>query len=244
MAAMRIAPVADLALVALVALVALIGVGACGGAAPSGRGAASEPPSPPAADPCAADPCAADPCSADPCAADPCSPAPHGASPGRGPGAPRSADASREEIFGPLEVGADYARYRRLTDRPFRSLVHGNRFVHVYVNEVGAAAYLAGSEIPVGTVIVKTSVENVGGAPSAIAGPIFVMQKRAPGYDPAHGDWWYAMHWANPPPDQAQRFGGPIYWRGRSPRVAYCWKCHDDYAHGLGGLVPSSLLPR
>ena len=66
----------------------------------------------------------------------------------------------------------------------------------------------------------------------------------AKGYAPEHDDWWYALHWASPPPEDAAQFGGPIYWRGRSPRVAYCWKCHDDYVNSLGGLVPSSLLPR
>lgn len=152
--------------------------------------------------------------------------------------------AGGEDAFGPLEVGADYASYRRLTDAPFRSLDHGNRWVHVYVNDIGVDAYLAGGEIPVGTIVVKTSVQNVGGQPSDIEGPIFVMQKRAKGYAPDHDDWWYAIHWAKPPEADAKKFGGPIYWRGGSPRVAYCWKCHDDYANSLGGLVPSSLLPR
>jgi hypothetical protein len=152
--------------------------------------------------------------------------------------------AGGEEAFGPLEIGADYETYRRVTDDPFRSLDHGNRWVHVYVNAIGADAYLAGGDIPIGTVIVKTSVQSVNGQPSDIPGPIFVMEKRAAGYAPEHDDWWYAIHWASPPAEDAARFGGPIYWRGRSPRVAYCWKCHDDYSNSLGGLVPSSLLPR
>jgi hypothetical protein len=160
------------------------------------------------------------------------------------PGAGGEAGSKGEEVFGPLEVGADYRTYRRLTDRPFRSLDHGNRFVHVYVNAIGAEAYLDAGDIPAGTVIVKTSVQNVDGQPSDIEGPIFVMEKRAKGYAPEHADWWYAIHWASPPPEEMATYKGPIYWRGRSPRVAYCWKCHDDYVNSLGGLVPSSLLPR
>ena len=149
-----------------------------------------------------------------------------------------------EDAFGPLEVGADYATYKKLTDKPFKSLDHGNRWVDVYVNAVGLDAYLAGSDIPVGAIVVKTSVQAVDGKPSDIEGPIFVMQKRAKGYAPEHDDWWYAIHWANPPAAEAKKFGGPVYWRGRSPRANYCWKCHDDYANSLGGLVPSSVLPR
>jgi hypothetical protein len=152
--------------------------------------------------------------------------------------------SGNEDAFGPLEVGADYETYRHLTTEPFQSLDHGNRWVHVYVSEIGADAYLAASDIPVGTIVVKTSVQNVGGRPSDIPGPIFVMEKRAKGYAPEHDDWWYAIHWASPPPEEAAKFGGPIYWRGHSPHVAYCWRCHDDYANSLGGLVPSSLLPR
>jgi hypothetical protein len=73
---------------------------------------------------------------------------------------------------------------------------------------------------------------------------VFVMEKRAPGYSPEHGDWYFAIHWAEPTPDQRKALGGPIYWRGSSPRVAYCYDCHDSYDRSLGGLVPSSQLPR
>lgn len=163
-----------------------------------------------------------------------------------GPASAGSKDSGpgNEDAFGPLEVGADYASYRRVTDEMFRSLDHGNRWVHVYVNEVGVQPYLDSGEIPVGTIIVKTSVQNVDGRPSDIEGPIFVMEKRAKGYAPEQGDWWYAIHWASPPPEEVTRFGGPVYWRGRSKRVEYCWQCHDDYVNSLGGLIPSSLLPR
>jgi hypothetical protein len=154
------------------------------------------------------------------------------------------ASQGAEDAYAALDVGADYLRYRKLTDRPFQSLDHGSRWVDVYVNEIGATAYLSGGPIPVGTIIVKTSWQNDRGAPSRVAGPIFVMEKRAPGYGPAHGDWYFAIHWANPPPEERKKFGGPIYWRGKSPRAAYCWECHDLYDRRLGGLVSSTQLPR
>jgi hypothetical protein len=148
-----------------------------------------------------------------------------------------------EETFGPLEVGADYATYRKVSDAPFLSLDHGNRWVEVFVNELGARAYLDGTDIPVGTVVVKTSRVTVDKQATDVAGPMFVMEKRAPGYAPDHEDWWYAIYWPDPPAADAKRFGS-IYWRGKSKRVAYCVDCHDNYVRGLGGLVPSSLLPR
>jgi hypothetical protein len=158
------------------------------------------------------------------------------------------ADAARsgmdaENVFGPLDVGADYPSFVRLTDAPFLSLAHGNRWVHVYTNAIGADAYANDREIPVGTIIVKASWLDDQGRPSRRPGPIYVMEKRAAGYFPEHGDWYFAMHWSQPTGPAARR--GPIYWRGKSSRVAFCYEsCHDNYDRGLGGLVPSSLLPR
>ncbi len=146
--------------------------------------------------------------------------------------------------FGPLEVGADYLSYRRVTPEPFLSAVHGDRWVDVYVNEVGADAYLDNGEMPVGSIVVKTSWQDEAGAPSTVPGPLYIMERRPAGYAPEHGDWYFAIHWANPTPDQAGTLGGPLYWRGRSARVAYCYDCHDNYDRGLGGLVPSSVVPR
>jgi hypothetical protein len=150
-----------------------------------------------------------------------------------------------DSAFGPLDVGKDYLTYRRVTTEPFLSAVHGNRWVHVWVNEIGAEAYLRGAPIPVGTIIVKESFEGEGGKPSNVRGPLYVMEKRAPGYAPGDDlDWYNAIHWATPTPAMRAALGGPIYWRDRSPRVRYCYDCHDSYDRGLGGLVPSSLLQR
>jgi hypothetical protein len=125
-----------------------------------------------------------------------------------------------ESVFGALEVGRDYATYTKLTDKPFLSLDHGNRWVDVYVNAIGLAAYDSNAPIPVGTIVVKTSVLDEHGAPGSVAGPLYVMEKRAAGYAPDEADWWYALHWAQPPADEVAKFGGPIYWRGRSSALA------------------------
>jgi hypothetical protein len=139
--------------------------------------------------------------------------------------------ADPESVFAPLEVGADYATYTKLTDKPFLSLDHGNRYVDVYVNAIGLAAYESQAPIPTGTVVVKVAHD----------GPIYVMEKRAAGSAPDRDDWWYAIWWATP--DDA-KYGGPIYWRGKSKRVDYCVACHADYDRSLGGLIPSSVLKR
>jgi hypothetical protein len=138
-----------------------------------------------------------------------------------------------------------HASYRKLTTEPFKSAAHGGKWVDVFVSTNAADAYLSQSaEIAVGTVVVKTSWEDKGGQASNVPGPIFVMEKRAPGYDPAHNDWYYAIHWAKPTPEIAAKTKGGLYWRGKSKAVAYCYECHDDYHRSLGGLTPSSLLQR
>lgn len=143
--------------------------------------------------------------------------------------------------YGPLEVGADYATYVKMNTAPVASETHGGRLVDTYVNAVGAAAYLdPDAEIPVGTVIVKTSMEVRAGQVTGEAGPIFVMEKRAAGFDPDHGDWAYAIHWASPPERWAAKLGGPIYWRSPSHKVGYCVECHDNYDRNLGD-VPGDL---
>lgn len=149
--------------------------------------------------------------------------------------------ADQSMVYADLEVGADWQSYTKLNRIPAKSKTHGGRFVDTWVNAVGVSAYKDdNAEIPVGTVIVKTSWEAVDGAPSTVAGPIFVMEKRAPGYDEEHNDWYYAIHWAEPPAKWRERLGGPIYWRSPSTKVAYCFDCHESYDRELGG-VPEAL---
>jgi len=161
-----------------------------------------------------------------------CQPAPTGTS-STPPGPPSTTAPDPEAVFGPLEVGADWASYHKVSKHPFPSKTHGGRFVEVYVNDVGHAAYISDAEFPVGTVIVKTSWESEGGVASDVPGPIFVMRKEKPGYSPEHNDWYYAIHWEHPAPKWNTQ---PLYWRGLSHKVDYCRKCHDDYDREIGGV--------
>jgi len=142
-----------------------------------------------------------------------------------------------EAVYAPLDVGADYASWKKVSKGTWESKTHGHRFVEIYVNDVGYDAYVHDQELPPGSIVVKTSKENAGGKPSDVDGPIFVMKKEAPGYFPEHNDWFYAFHWAKPTPAQAKALGGPVYWRGKSEKVRYCWKCHENYDRELGGVA-------
>jgi len=70
------------------------------------------------------------------------------------------------------------------------------------------------------------------------------MRKEPAGYAPDHEDWSYAIHWAQPTAAQAKLLGGPIYWRGKSPKIEYCWKCHDNYDRSVGGIPSGHMAGR
>jgi hypothetical protein len=137
--------------------------------------------------------------------------------------------------YAPLEVGADWRSYTRVNRASFESPTHGHRWVDVYVNPIGLAAYRSDAPFPVGTVIVKSSREAADGKPTEVAGPLFVMAKREAGFAPDHDDWWYGLHWEAVPPSWQSRMGGAqVYWRSPSPRADYCWGCHESYDRNVG----------
>jgi hypothetical protein len=141
--------------------------------------------------------------------------------------------------YAPLEAGADYESYVKMTKAPYFSSDHGKRFVEIYVNDVGAEAYKDDdAAFPVGTIIVKTSWEAdaEGKNPTDVAGPIFVMEKKEAGFDDEHENWWYAMHWESIPEGkwQDRMKTDKVYWRTPSKRVKYCWECHENYDREVG----------
>jgi hypothetical protein len=140
-------------------------------------------------------------------------------------------------VYGALDVGVDWQSYTRLNKVAFESQTHGGRMVDVYVNAIGIDAYRSSSPMPVGSIVVKPSHQADG-----TEGPVFVMEKRAAGFNSEHGDWYFAIHWADPPGEWKQKVGGgPIYWRTPSPKVSYCADCHDAYDdHDSLGGVPEA----
>jgi hypothetical protein len=151
------------------------------------------------------------------------------------PGAPQPAAVADPDAYADLEIGFDWASYTKVNREAFESPTHGKRFVDIWVNKVGLQAYVSETAFPVGTVIVKTSVEAAGGKPTGVAGPVFVMQKREAGYAPDHDDWWYALHWAEVPASWVAKMGAKqVYWRSPSSKVDYCWSCHEAYDRNVG----------
>jgi hypothetical protein len=152
------------------------------------------------------------------------------------PGQPAKAAATAGEGYAALEVGADYAGFTKVSTEPFVSPTHGKRYVEIWVNDVGLAAYQGEDEFPVGSIIVKESWENDGkGGKTDVRGPLFVMEKRAKGFNDDHSDWWYALHWEKVPENWAAKMGAnQVYWRSPSKKIQYCHNCHESFDREVG----------
>ena len=154
------------------------------------------------------------------------------------PAQPTATATDANAVYGPLEHGSDYKSWTKLNKEAFRSPTHGKRFVNVYVNDIGLEAFKSEDmPFPEGSIVVKDSWEAKDGQPSDVAGPIFVMHKRAKGYDAENEDWWFALHWENVPANWQKRVGGKqVYWRSPSKKVNYCGGCHQNYDRAIGGV--------
>lgn len=129
---------------------------------------------------------------------------------------------------GPLEgapsIPADYrTRFAKLNKARFVSGGHaaGRWDVDIFANEAAQKALATRSrDVPVGAMIVEEHYEKSGtGGP----GPIMVMEKRAKGFAPEHGDWRWTVIGAS----------GQLVKDGV---VESCAGCHDDAP--MDGLFP------
>lgn len=130
-------------------------------------------------------------------------------------------------IDGLPSIPADYrSKFTKVNPARFVSTGHatGRWDVDVWANDPAQKALAARSrDVPVGAVVVQEHFEKSGaGGP----GPIMVMEKRAKGYAPEHGDWRYTVVGA----------GGQLVKDGP---VESCAGCHDDSPmDGLFPIVP------
>lgn len=129
-----------------------------------------------------------------------------------------------------------YKRWTRMNETAVYSATHGDSFVFTYMSPTGLPAAKTGKfPFPVGTVIVKEAYENNGCKPGA-PGAVFVMEKRAKGYDPNANDW----HWVRYNPD------GTLWGEGTSQgQMDFCAACHEvakvnDYVFGNGTTIKAT----
>ena len=115
---------------------------------------------------------------------------------------------------------AAYSSWKTYAARPYVSDTHGARFVNNYANERGAANYglfESAGPAPEGTVLAKDSFTVKGGR--VAAGPLFLMEKMAAGFDADTRDWRYTL--ILPSGKIVGTTGG-----AGTGKVAFCAECH------------------
>ena len=119
-------------------------------------------------------------------------------------------------------VAENYLKWRRANLAPYRSATHGARYLNNYANAVAKDHYVLDGEgeMPVGSIIAKDSFTATA-AGDVFTGPLFIMEKMAPGFSPAGGDWRYTMIM----PDGS--VFGTTNGEG-SADVAFCSECHTQ----------------
>lgn len=79
--------------------------------------------------------------------------------------------------------------WEAITVRPVISYAHGENWVGIFANALGAATYkAAAAPFPECSAIVKAIYTDMDGT---YVRKLTVMVKMPAGYDPDHGDWWY-----------------------------------------------------
>lgn len=128
-----------------------------------------------------------------------------------------------------------YQSWRRYNTAPYRSALHGERFVNNYANRAagGYARFEKLGAMPPGAIIAKDSF-TVTEAGQVMTGPFFLMEKKQAGFNAASNDWLFMMI----RPDGA--LVGITRGRG-SDNVAFCAACHNKAPAGQDNLY---LLPK
>ena len=114
-----------------------------------------------------------------------------------------------------------YQGWRRFSARPYRSAVHGERFVNNYANETAKryGLFEKAGQMPVGSIIVKDSF-TVTASGNVMTGPLFMMEKKPKGFDRKSGNWLFLLI----RPDGT--LAGET-WNRNTESVAFCVTCHN-----------------
>ena len=133
--------------------------------------------------------------------------------------------AERYRLSG-IDVAGGYQRWSRYNSAPYRSVTHGKRYLNNYANKAAGAygRFEDAGVMPQGAVLAKDSfsIQRDG---EVRPGPLFLMEKMAPGFSRDSGDWRYTLIL----PD------GSVLGRTRGANarnVAFCVSCHADAGDG------------
>lgn len=113
-----------------------------------------------------------------------------------------------------------YRDWKRENSVPYLSTTHGNHYLSNYTNELARDYSKAESAavMPRGAIIAKDSFSTTDSG-ALVLGPLFLMEKMQPGFNPVSADWRYTLIRPN------GRVLGTTNGKG-SASVYYCISCH------------------
>ena len=116
-------------------------------------------------------------------------------------------------------LATQFYNWRRYNSAPYLSATHGDRYINNYANAKAKSYGRKGAgPMPAGAVLAKDSF-TVTGQGDVFTGPLFLMEKMAPGFSAKTREWRYTMIM----PD-GSLFGATN--GAGSERVEFCAICH------------------
>ncbi len=114
-----------------------------------------------------------------------------------------------------------YQRWQRFNTAPYTSATHGSRYVNNYGNGLARGFGRPGTDLPLpeGAVLAKDSFAVTDDG-DVFLGPLFLMEKMAPGFKPEARDWRYSM--IMPDGSFFGMTGGD-----NEAKVQFCITCHE-----------------
>jgi len=130
-----------------------------------------------------------------------------------------------------LPVAGHYRGWKNFANQPYVSDTHGGRYVNNYGNSLAASygRYEEAGRMPVGAMLAKDSFAAKGNGKLA-AGPLFLMEKMAAGFNKDSGNWRYTMVLPS-----GQVFGTTN--GAGSAKMQFCYECHMSVAEEQDSLM-------
>jgi len=121
-----------------------------------------------------------------------------------------------------------YQQLKKFNTMPYRSASHGNHYLNNYANETAEiyGRYEKAGVFPAGSILFKDSF-TVAANQEIVLGPMFIMEKMEPGFNPVSADWKYTQ--VQPTGQILGETNGE-----NSDKVTYCISCHlarEDMDH-------------
>jgi hypothetical protein len=124
------------------------------------------------------------------------------------------------EAKAPLRA-LDYASLEPIRAEPVKSPAHGGRWIRVWATPQAAAAYREGQPLPLGALVVMSTLEDRWGRPGTEPGPIYALEMK-------EGGSALTFYWPQVPDARREETDGEAraYWRGQNTHLEACRRCH------------------